>query len=401
MPEFSPEFRLLLAAALYPLQPPEIEHLRTCCDSNVDWPVFAALVERHRLIPTVYRNLSSYAAGLVPEAVLAGYKEKARLNQQRILQILVELGRIGQSFAAEEIKLCTLKGPLLAQRLFNDVSLRTSRDLDLLVQPAALMQADALLLTYGCQRSLPAAPLTPRQWQVYQQDWYHNIYFLPGPNLYVELHWALASPQLVAPQLVQQIFSRARPCRLSGSNIYTLADQDLSFYLVVHGSKDNWARLKWLVDFAVWMRGAADQDWHALIAGIETAGLQRSLAQGVLLANWLFAPPVPGPAAELVASEPSAQGLAEYALKAILDASYTGTEVGQFQRFKNILYLTKLKPSLRYKWAVFSKAWVIPHDWQELPLPDALFPLYWLLRPFLWLRRYHLRLARSSRSHPL
>jgi hypothetical protein len=65
--------------------------------------------------------------------------------------------------------------------------------------------------------------------------------------------------------------------------------------------------------------------------------------------------------------------------------------------FKHVLYLTNLKKSPRYKWEALSKIMLLPEDWQELALPDSLFPLYGLLRPFLWLWRYHLRPLGNSR----
>lgn len=294
-------------------------------------------------------------------------------------------------FAQEEIQLCALKGPLLSQHLFGDASLRTSADIDVLIDADALTQAEALLLDHGYQRNYPTKPLTPRQWQTYQQDWRHFNYYLPKRRILVELHWAIASPNLVSFQEVRNMLARSRPTALAGTTVYTLAQEDLPVYLLIHGSLHSWARLKWLVDFVVWMRRASDADREGLKTRMEDLGLQRSLAQGIVLANWLYSLPLPEPLRTLVAAEPQAQDLAEHSLKVILDARYTATDPGRFQRFKLILYRTRLKNDLRYKWDTLSKIWVIPDDWLDLPLPDVLFPLYWLLRPFLWFQRYRLR----------
>jgi hypothetical protein len=51
----------------------------------------------------------------------------------------------------------------------------------------------------------------------------------------------------------------------------------------------------------------------------------------------------------------------------------------------------ELKKDLGYKWNVFTNHLLVPEDWVELPLPDALYPLYFLLRPFLGLRRIYQR----------
>jgi hypothetical protein len=388
----SPEWRLLLASALFPLQ--EVEPLRTCCSQRIDWEGFDALVERHRILPTVYRNLSTHAPELVPPSALARLKQRTELNRQRILQILAELSRLSQLFEQKGIQLCALKGPLLSQHLFGDVSLRTSRDLDLLIRPEAVAQSEALLLAHGYQRRYPAVPLTPRQWQMYQQEWHDLSYYLPKNHVLVELHWAVASPNLVSFQEAGNMLSRARPTALAGASIDTLSKEDLPAYLLIHGSRHSWARLKWLVDFVVWIRRTTDPDWEGLKMKMEDLGLQRSLVQGVLLAHWLYSTPIPEPVQALLVAEPPAQDMADHSYKTIMNAQYSGTVEGA-QRLRLILYRTKLKKDLRYKWNAFNAIWAVPEDWLDLPLPDALYPLYWLLRPFLWLRRYHLSRRRG------
>ncbi len=399
LPEYSPEFRLLLASALHPLQGAEVERLEACCRPDIDWKAYLALVERHHLIPTVYRNLSTHAAVLMPQPVLAGLKERAEQNRRRILQLLVELGHISQWFEQHGILVCALKGPLLSQRLFGDASLRSSTDLDLLIHIETLDQAEALLLEHGCQRVTPAVPLTPRQRQAFQQEWYNNTYFLPGARIYIELHWTIASPDLIAPDAIQQMLSRARPLPQSDNRLHSLADEDLPVYLLVHGSKHNWVRLKWLVDFAAWMRRAEPREWQALQARMEALDLQRLLGQGALLANRLLGAPLP---AELPgAQDAHIHRLVQSSIKAILDPGYRGSEAGKLQRLKQALYAIHLKKGLHYKWNTLWRLWIIPHDWQDVPLPDALFPLYGLLRPFLWLRRMYMhRIAGRTAAQP-
>ncbi|MBI5640167.1 MAG: nucleotidyltransferase family protein, partial [Nitrospirae bacterium] len=65
-------------------------------------------------------------------------------------------GKISQPLTQSGIPVCVLKGPLLAQRLFGDIGLRSSTDLDLLAPHERLLDADALLQEQGCQRISPA-----------------------------------------------------------------------------------------------------------------------------------------------------------------------------------------------------------------------------------------------------
>ena len=378
--EFNPEIHLLLASALHPLQDAEIAGLQSACLPTIDWAAFIALASCHKLIPTVYHNLSRHVPGLVPQPVLAELKQLAELNRQHIIKILAALNRLSRWFEQTNIPLCVLKGPLLAQRLFGDVALRTSSDLDLLIDPTSLSQADALLLSNGCQRVLPDVSLAPRQWLAFQRQWYNSTYFLPELNTYIELHWAIALQDLIAPKAMRQIQARLRPLEQSCSRLYALADEDLPVYLLVHGSKHNWVRLKWLVDFVAWMQTAGDRDWSALQARMADLGLQRLLGQGLLLAHWLFSTPLPESLQPLLASEPAARRLATWSLKAILAPDYAGTETETIDKIRLTFYKLQLKGSLRYK----------------------LDTLYRLVRPLLWMRGYYLRLHRErlAATHP-
>ena len=53
----------------------------------------------------------------------------------------------------------------------------------------------------------------------------------------------------------------------------------------------------------------------------------------------------------------------------------------------------KLRPELRYKLHCFATSLTSTNDWSTLRLPDVLFPLYFVLRPFLWFWRWFLKEA--------
>ncbi len=305
------------------------------------------------------------------------------------MRLLAELSRMAKDFTQEGIQLCALKGPLLAQRLYGDASLRTSVDLDLLIYTEDVEKAEVLLLAGGYQRSEPAMPLTPRQRQIYIQKRHDFAYYHPQYHIEIELHWALTSiKNLVSMQDVRQMLSRTRPMALAGTSLNVLSDEDLPVNLLIHGSKHSWLRLKWLVDFVVWMRQPVDPDWGGLKTRMDDLGLQRMLGQGVLLANWLFDMPIPGPVQEVLATEQAAYHMADRSLKFILNEQLTGEELG---KVRHIFHWMELKKGLRYKWNVFTNHLLVPEDWIELPLPDVLYPMYFLLRPILGLKRIYSR----------
>jgi hypothetical protein len=92
----------------------------------------------------------------------------------------------------------------------------------------------------------------------------------------------------------------------------------------------------------------------------------------------------------------SAQRLAEQGLKIILSESDINRPEGHFRRWHSLRYRSSLKASWRFKLAEFSQLWIIEDDWEDISLPDWMFPLYFVSRPFLWLRRYHLPLSQRD-----
>ena len=71
-------------------------------------------------------------------------------------------------------------------------------------------------------------------------------------------------------------------------------------YLCCHGAKHAWYRLFWLCDVARLLHKARQTiDWTRLLATAVNLGIQRVLAQGIILSNLLLGGPVPEPVQNL------------------------------------------------------------------------------------------------------
>ena len=75
-------------------------------------------------------------------------------------------------FDSAGLTLSVLKGPGLSQRLYGDMTLRHSKDLDLLVPPAQLWQACELLQAEGFTL-LDAPPLSEANQRLVQRHYWH------------------------------------------------------------------------------------------------------------------------------------------------------------------------------------------------------------------------------------
>lgn len=379
------EFGLLLATALYPLSSIDSQQPKP----DFDWHAFLALVARHNVTPGVYLNLSRYARHEVPAVILDELKRRYRQNSFRALTLTGELIRLARLFERETLPLWPLKGPALSQHLFGDFSLRSAGDLDILVPRAAIAAGEALLLSAGYQRQAPAAPLSPRQAQVYFARYHHFGYLHPEKKIAIELHWSAILPALLPPAAGETLLSRSRSSPINGVALQFFAPEDLLIYLALHGAMHNWARLKWLIDFAACLCSDPPLAWEVVSERAHSFGVERPVAQGVLLAQRLLKLPVPEPLRPVIAADPVISRLADSAVHTLLQAQDDFAVHGLRNGLSRVTYLLNLKKDWRYQWAQLTTPLIEPQDWADQPLPDVLFPLYYGLRPFLWLRRYY------------
>jgi hypothetical protein len=384
-----PEFQLLLAAARFPLSPAEADQLKTLARVVKDWKRFRRLVKRHKVAPLVYLNLSQYAAAYAPEKLLRKLKAKYERNQYWSGVLLAEFERLKETCAAHNVPIWLLKGPSLSQELFGQNGLRDTGDLDILVPSGQIELAQHLVESLGYHPELPVRPLQPRQWRAFKILNHHSAYLHPEKQIEIELHWSFANAYLMPTSALEAIQSRARTITEGDFNIPVLGLEDSLMGLLIHGAKHQWATLKLVVDIDAFVRRSLPVDWDSLIRTMADLKLQRILAQGFGLAARVLGTPLPPAVQQVLDSEPETQRLVEGAWLALLAKKDYLKVPGPFTEFGQALYISQLRPGWRYRFSYLSTFLLHSlNDWTDYPLPDALFPLYYLMRPFTWARRY-------------
>ena len=203
----------------------------------------------------------------------------------------------------------------------------------------------------------------------------------------VELHHRLlANPNLLSVPFAV-LWDEREEVELSGGMIATLSRKRLPLYLCAHGADHGWARLHWLMDFAAAMPQA---DGARVIAEADAAGLGPALRHALMLAHdWLglttdasvrpHAPPTP-----------PASGISQWLLGRLYTAANWHDATPKRALVYAVwerLYRFLLKSDWRYRASQLRADWFCPADWQSVPLPEALFWLYPLVRPWGWLMR--------------
>ena len=82
-------------------------------------------------------------------------------------------------------------------------------------------------------------------------DWkwrhHHFTYYHPIQGTKIEIHWRL-NPAPSKEPTFNELWSRKRKSSITSYPTYFMGNEDLFFFLVTHGARHGWSRLRWLVD---------------------------------------------------------------------------------------------------------------------------------------------------------
>lgn len=272
---------------------------------EMDWVRFLRLTEHHRVVPTVYLQLKILNHPFIPAELLRNLQVQYHRNTLRMLHLQAEAGRLTRLLTAHGIRVLMLKGPALAQQLYGDVSLRTSKDIDLLIAPEDMDEAEHWMKEAGyASKSGEVRVLGSWKWKDH-----HASYLHPQKRVEMELHWRLHPDGGREPS-----FDELWNCRQIGkatgairqvplgpahnravmtSCIYTLGSEHQFLYLSAHGARHGWFRLRWLVDIDRLAIRAVD--WEALLPMMRRHGGLPAGGQAWALAAALLGTPIPEP----------------------------------------------------------------------------------------------------------
>jgi len=385
-PELEPEFQLLLACARKTLRPVDAERIVGLIREPLDWPLFLRLVARHRVAPLVWQSLKSVGDPSVPSQVQDGLRQDVKRNSLKAMKQAAELVRLVRRFEGAGIRVLPLKGPVLAMQAYEALNLRHAGDLDLLVDPGSVWDADRILKDGGYVRTTPEYPLSPGQAAAFMKIRKDFSYAHPESGIRVELHWRWSQNAYLLPLSLDELWPGRDFVKLGSDRVAAMPRRELLLYLCAHGAHTGWFRLRWLCDITELIGQVDDIDLSELIARAHDLGVTRMLVQGVLLAHQVLDAPLPAALSGDMRQDRTVQSLVQLATRALLqEERYWSTDNTPVSWLPaQVRYRLKLRPSLRYKWhnAYFYSLWT--KECRRIRLPAVLFPLYFLLALFIW-----------------
>lgn len=344
---------------------------------NIDWNHFLELALHHRIFPMLYSKVKLLGEATVPSFVGKYLHQYYRNNTFRMLQLSAEMEQVSDLFSSYQIKTLFLKGPVLAQDLYGDISLRTSSDIDFLIPIENLEAAEELLINLGYEKDdYIETVLGDWRWRHH-----HVTYFHPDKKMKLEIHWRMHPGPGREPSF-QELWERKRKSSLTSSPVYLLGREDLFLYLVSHGARHGWSRLRWLVDIQQMIK--QEINWGIVRALFKTYYSPNLAAQAIILVEQLLSSTVNEEMQSLLSMRRSHR-LAEeaiYYLERMVNL-HTDPVPAEISKY-HARYLFSLMSAEQKCFYILSFLHPYPEDAQTLPLPKRLHILYYPLRPLLW-----------------
>jgi hypothetical protein len=380
--------------------------------NNISWEKFQTLCSMHRLGSFVYqvivgienKSAISISSVMTPNKKLDSIKFSIPLttieflqnstfqNAKNAFKIYSENLKLNQLLTSKNVLFEILKGPLFSEIYFKNIGIRHAGDIDILISPNDLEHAVKILKNagYECNTKIPFCK---------QMKYKHHISLLNKKGIHLELHWR--------PFIYNYLFNldirKKSDCKheevcINKSELINqkpeiqsiLPFEEYFIYLCIHGSKHNWFRLFWLFDIAALIE-KQKIGWNKLLNKAEEYDVIRPICEAILLSNIFFETEIPDDIKQITNCELRINYLVNSSVKCITEGCNI-TESGMLLK-KLSLFILRLKHNIRLRSSLKHKLDTLKihlthsKDWEVLPLPAPLFPLYFLLRPILFIIR--------------
>jgi hypothetical protein len=370
----SAEWSLLLAALALPSTADKLNQVRVLLGGFQPWELLLGIAEQQGVLPLLCQTLS-LVSNEVPAESMRALDERYQSNLHKSLFLAREMIRILEQLEGAGVEVMPYKGVALAEAAYGDMALRQSGDIDLLVRAADLTRIKTAV---GALGYVPHLQLSAAEERAYLLSGYECAFDGPAGRNLLEVQWAI-QPRFYAVDLsLEDLFQRSVTVRVAGRAMKTLSPEDQILVLSVHAAKHVWGRLIWLRDIAQIIE-TPGLNWNWLIAQARALGMTRILWVTLLLVDRLLGLPVPDPCRDLVLADPAAAELTdEIGAYLLLGTSYSTESVSYFRLMMNLR--ERRADRVRFlRRLIFTPGL---NEWRAVRLPEALFPLYRVVR--LW-----------------
>lgn len=320
--------------------------------THVDWQAFKNQAHFHRVEGLIARALITqkhHFETTVPHSVWAHFKTQMKSQAINGLTRHQHLRKILSAFEDQNLPVILMKGEAISQRYYTARTDRQSIDIDLLVSEADFHNACELLNSCGFEQTYPnvdVCKVSPNMVKLLKAD----ITFMSQQGrICVELHRRLNANPYLLPWGFDTVFGHSELLHIEGQNVRVLSAPALCVYLMCHGAKHSWFRLKWLTDIERLTQSFSVADWEAVIRLAQSADISQIVTASLKLLDIVYRAPLPLVVTEYFQlSQPSF--LYRYSLKKIVAVNAVTSikfrDLGDV--FQSLVYQARLRPKIAY-----------------------------------------------------
>jgi hypothetical protein len=276
------------------------------------------------------------------------------------------------------ISFINLKGPLLSHRIYGDATVRYSNDIDILIAIEDLVPVMEILQKNGY--SLNEGYVWPEnkiQQELYLLAVHHLGFYNKDIKLLIEIHWEILSGISIPSRKLKKVISdNLTEIVLSGRTFKVFSSEFELLYLMIHGAKHGWHRIKWLVDLNDYpLQDINRASFNSLV---KLLNAQRIVGQTNFLLLHFFNNTLP------------------FKGHANLPTHFTSTPLHNI--VNDLSEMTLISESVyyyRYQWLLFKRFYYklqfIKHIFHgNMDIPNVILPFkaaYYLYRPYSFVKR--------------
>ncbi len=381
-PQFTPEQELLLWSIR--VDHTKDQRITDILSAGVDWNYVRKTAIQHGIIPLLYKRLKEEMSDLVPSNELEELRTLFMANAVRNLRMTQELIKVLDLLADAGIEAMPFKGPALAVQAYRDLSMRSFCDLDILIHDKDFNRMYLALQDAGYPPDYPVNLRTEAKFITYQKK---NL-AISYQGTPLEIHWRITERFLSVPFNMDRLWDNACSVVLNDRDLGTLSPEDTVIVLCVHGTKHLWNNMKWLADLVHLISNNPDLQWQEIHDQAEEFGVRRILFLGLYLAHEHGGIINPSDSQQRLITDVNFKNIVN-----VLETNFFHVQSGKLEVASPSFHLKlreRLKDKVNFFIYTFTDRIISPNylDFKIISLPDFLFPVYVIIRPFRLLKDY-------------
>ncbi len=312
----------------------------------------------------------------MPRAVIDKLHDEAVQDVARNLEQVHSFNDVAREFEARKIPWICVKGPVIAETLYDDPAVRSFRDIDVLIHQEDFTDAFSILTKIGYRPQFEI----PFKWQQLFFNEHSEIAFIQADRIgTIDLHWELLPSRYSFAPRMNEIWSRAEVVEALGIPVLTLSPNDTLVFTCLHAAKHNWERLIWITDIAALLARLDHAAWGLVLNDLQEADRGISLHVGLMLSHALFKTELPKPVHQRLIENTIAWRLCRERIKrwgetpnALLDPL----------PWQSLFYQSMSRRGDRWRLIHDLILRPTPHEWRAIPLGYSWRSIYYVVRPF-------------------